>query len=122
MDSDGREQFWYVHKKLQGPLFAKHASVYVSDMLSTDSQREGVTGRVLSHGELVIESHQDHGSGPVLGVELSRKSMDPRELIKNKDEGHEQEKMPKEGYNWVTRTMQDSREDLLLCVKRFTTF
>ena len=43
-----------------------------------------VMGRVLSHGELVIESHQDHGSGPVLGVGLSRKSMDPRELIKNK--------------------------------------
>jgi hypothetical protein len=31
-------------KNLQGPLFAKHASVYVSDVLSTDSQREGVTG------------------------------------------------------------------------------
>ena len=31
-------------KNLQGPLFEKHASVYVSDMLSTDSEREGVMG------------------------------------------------------------------------------
>ena len=45
-------------KNLQGPLFEKHASVYVSDMLSMDSQREGVgTGLVLSHGQLMIESH-----------------------------------------------------------------
>jgi hypothetical protein len=95
-------------KNLQGPLFAKHASVYVSDVLSMDSQREGVTGRVLSHGGLVIESHQDHGSGPVLGAGLGGKPMDQRESSKNKDdgqdldwkskEGHEQDKMPKEGY------------------------
>jgi hypothetical protein len=50
-------------KNLQGPLFEKHASVYVSNMLSTDSQREDVTGLVLSHGQLVIESHVGHGSG-----------------------------------------------------------
>ena len=31
-------------KNLQGPLFEKHASVYVSDMLLMDSQREGITG------------------------------------------------------------------------------
>jgi hypothetical protein len=49
-------------KNLHGPLLEKHASVYVSDMLSTDSQREGVTGRVLSHGQLVIESHVEHGA------------------------------------------------------------
>ena len=31
-------------KNLQGPLFEKHVNVYVSDMLLTDSQREGVMG------------------------------------------------------------------------------
>jgi hypothetical protein len=29
-----------LRKNLQGPLFVKHASVYVSDMLSMDSKRE----------------------------------------------------------------------------------
>jgi hypothetical protein len=72
-------------KNLQGPLFEKHASVYVSNMLSTDSQREGVTGRVLSHGQLVIESHVEHGSGleqdsgPVLGAGTGGKPKEAHE-------------------------------------------
>ena len=53
-------------KNLQGPLFEKHASVYVSYMLLTDSQREGVMGRVFSHGQLMIES----GDTPDLDPEL----------------------------------------------------
>jgi hypothetical protein len=102
-------------KNLQGPLFEKHASVYVSDMLSTDSQREGVlAGRVLSHGQLVIESHVEHGlgleqgSGPVLSTGMGGKPKEAHESMRNNEEGqdlnwksmegHESEKKPKEGY------------------------
>jgi len=112
-------------KNLQGPLFEKHASVYVSDMLSTDSQREGVGGRVSSHGQLVIESHAEHGSGHdekqgsgfsarsgrkpkekvhVLkrnnneGQDLDWKSVEGQDLDWKSLEGQESVRKPEEGY------------------------
>ena len=112
-------------KNLQGPLFEKHASVYVSDMLSTDSQREGVGGRVSSHEQLVIESHAEHGSGHKEkqglgfgartgrmpkekahelrwndneGQDLDRKSIEGQDLDWKSVEGQEPERKPKEGY------------------------
>lgn len=72
-----------------------------------------VTGRVLSHGQLVIESHVKHGSGleqgsgPVLGG-IGGKPKEAHESMRNNKEGqdsdwksvegHESEKKPKEGY------------------------
>ena len=40
-------------KNLQGPLFERHTSVYVRDIDLTDSQREGVEERILSHKQPV---------------------------------------------------------------------
>ena len=39
-------------KNLQGPLFQRHANVYVSDINSMDSQRESVEEQNLSHRQL----------------------------------------------------------------------
>ena len=73
-----------------------------------------VTGRVLSHGQLVIESHMEHvsgleqGSGSVLGAGTGGKPKEAHELMRNivegqnldwkSVEGHKSEKNPKEGY------------------------
>jgi hypothetical protein len=92
-------------KNLQGPLFEKHARVYVSDMLSMDSQREGVTGRVPSHEELVIESHQEHdsaishGSEPRLRLVHGGKSREPHESNENNGVGNESRKNSVEGHD-----------------------
>ena len=93
-------------KNLQGPLFERHANVFVSDMFSTDSQGEGVTGRDLSHEGLVIESHQEHGSEPVTSAGLGgnkhesmKNNMEGHESMWNSVEGHESKKKPNEGHD-----------------------
>jgi hypothetical protein len=70
-------------KNLQGPLFNKHAGVYVSDMFSTDSQGEGVTERDLSHGGLVIESSREHDSESEDSAGLGGKFTEPHDLSEN---------------------------------------
>ena len=85
-----------------------------SHFLSNPASEWPVTGRVLSHGQLVIESHVEHGSGleqdsgPVLGAGTGGKPKEAHESKRNNEEdqdldwksmeGHESEKKPKEGY------------------------
>jgi hypothetical protein len=101
-------------KNLQGPLFERHANVYVSERLSTDSQREGVEERILGHEQLgtessVAEPKQDSkGSGPEHAVGLGGNAKERHELNRNNREGqdpdwksmegHESQEKPKEGH------------------------
>ena len=83
-------------ENLQGPLFERHASVYVSEMLSMDSQREGVEELILSHGQLgtensITELDQDSkgGTGPDVTEGLGRNMRDCNKSSQNNCEGQD---------------------------------
>ena len=98
-------------KNLQGPLFERHASVYVSDIYSMDSQREGVEKRILSHGQLGIESpvaESEQDSERSTGLEhaqgLGRNVSDCNESNENnresQDLNQDSEKKSQEQCDW----------------------
>jgi hypothetical protein len=83
-------------KNLQGPLFERHANVYVSDMLSTNSQREGVEERILSHEQLGTESsvtepeqNLKSGTGPDVAQGLGGNAGEYNESSENNREGQD---------------------------------
>ena len=83
-------------KNLQGPLFERHTSVYVSNIDSTDSQREGVEEPILSHDQLgiespVTESEQDLecSTGLEYAQGLSRNASDCNESSENNRESQD---------------------------------
>ena len=63
-------------KNLHGPLFERHANVFVSDINSTDSQREGVEERILSH-EQPMNKNVTKSESPIAEYESQKNIVGP---------------------------------------------